>query len=726
MELGKYEIQEELGQGGFGTVYKALDKTLNRTVAVKVLHPNLVNDPTFLKRFRQEAQLAAQLDHANLVTVHDFGEFEGRFYIVMNYLSGGSLKELIKKEGALGKERSLKIFEQLCEGLGYAHKRNIVHRDLKPGNILFDGEGNARISDLGFAKLLQSNTSASFSTSGGMVGTPAYMAPEIWRGKPATSATDIYSLACVLVEMLTGQPLFGGESTPEIMLKHFEALQLPESLPEEWKPVLEAALHKDQGTRTANAADFLEQIKQAEQKANQPVKAEQKEKAANIKPEEKQMTALEAGGEVLNNDSGEVHKILQRSLDSLPVETVFESEKELKRKSEEDKKEKAEASKILAATQSKTQVAGAIQNEAEKLKREANPVLVEVESRESKTAEEGNQASKTGSNAQNWQSTSPSGQRTTEKQEAGAKESTKAEAEKSKLMSGVIIGFVSLAVIILAINIWIDTHTPKVVYSSPTATAAAQTATSKSEFGLGSTKTRQKDGMEQVYVPAGNFIMGSEAGDADAFVEEMPERTVYLDAYWIDKYEVSNGQYQECVENGACTEPQYSESEIRSEYYGNSIYDDYPVNCVDWYQAKAYCEWAGGDLPTEAQWEKAARGDHGKKYPWGNQVPDSSYANYDGNIGDTTEVGSYEKGMSPYGAMDMAGNVWEWVNDWYADEYDVNDTNNPKGPSGTREKRVLRGGSWPDDDLSIRMAYRLMKEPNFWNYDLGFRCVTRP
>lgn len=744
MELGKYEIQEELGQGGFGIVYKALDKTLNRTVAVKVLHPNLVNDPSFLGRFRQEAQLAAQMDHANLVTVHDFGEFEGRYFIVMNYLSGGSLKELIKKEGPLGKERSLKIFEQLCEGLGYAHKRKIVHRDLKPGNILFDGEGNARISDLGFAKLLQGNTSASLSTSGGIVGTPAYMAPEIWRGKPATSATDVYSLACVLVEMLTGEALFGGESTPEIMLKHFEALQLPESLPEKWKLVLEAALHKDQELRTANAANFLKQIKQAELKTYQPIKAEQKEKAANIKPEEKQKTALEAGGAALNNDNQEIKQILQRSLDSLPVETVFESEKELNRKSEKDKKEKAGALEILATVQSETKAADAIQNEVEKLKREANTVFGEVESRERKTAKEGNQASKTASNAQNWQSTSPSGQRTTEKHEAGAKESTKTEVEKSKLAVGIIIGLVSLAVIILAINIWIDTHTPKVVYSSPTATvaldkpatkeptAAAQTATSKSEFGIGSTRTRQKDGMEQVYVPAGNFIMGSEAGDTDASDDEKPERTVYLDAYWIDKYEVTNGLYQKCVAEGKCDPPATIESYSQNSYYGNPSYDNYPVISVSWYDANKYCQWAGGGLPTEAQWEKAARGEDGRKYSWGNAEPDCSKANYvDGDsfenacVGDTSKVGSYDSGNSPYEAMDMAGNVWEWVNDWWADEYDKNATSNPQGPA-TGEYKVIRGGGWDSYDRYIRTAYRVSDNPNNRYYSLGFRCFSSP
>ena len=163
MQLGKYEIQEELGQGGFGTVYKALDRSLKRTVAIKVLHPNLVNDQTFLGRFRQEAQITARLEHSNLVPIYDYGESEGHYYIVMSYMPGGSLKDRIKNEAPFSKEAALTIIEQIAVGLEYSHNRHVIHRDLKPGNILFDEEGNSYISDLGFAKLLRSDASASSS-----------------------------------------------------------------------------------------------------------------------------------------------------------------------------------------------------------------------------------------------------------------------------------------------------------------------------------------------------------------------------------------------------------------------------------------------------------------------------------------------------------------------------------------------------------------------------------
>ena len=262
MNLGKYEILEELGRGGFGIVYKAKDTVLNRLVAIKVLHPNLVNDPTFLVRFKQEAQIAAQLDHPNLVPVYDFGQEDGRYYIAMGYMPGGSLKELLKGEGAFSQDRALDVFNKISAGLQYAHEQGIIHRDLKPGNILFDNLGQPRVSDLGFAKVVSSSASASMSTSGGLIGTPAYMAPEIWRNKPASPQTDIYSLGCILYEMLTGKVLFEGDSPAEVMTRH--VVDGPEYAPElsqGMRKVLNKALKREPEERYPDAKDFLADFK---------------------------------------------------------------------------------------------------------------------------------------------------------------------------------------------------------------------------------------------------------------------------------------------------------------------------------------------------------------------------------------------------------------------------------------------------------------------------------
>ncbi len=182
--------------------------------------------------------------------------------------------------------------------------------------------------------------------------------------------------------------------------------------------------------------------------------------------------------------------------------------------------------------------------------------------------------------------------------------------------------------------------------------------------------------------------MGSADSDPNVHVDETPQHTVYLDAFWIDRTDVTNNMYASCVSTGACTAPistTSSTSTIISSYYGNSAFDNYPVIWVTWYDATAYCKWAGRQLPTEAQWEKAARGTDGRIYPWGNTAPDDTLLNYNASIGDTTAVSSYLRGASPYGALDMAGNVWQWVNDWYSDTYyRSSSSSNPLGVNGFR------------------------------------------
>jgi eukaryotic-like serine/threonine-protein kinase len=236
--------------------------------------------------------------------------------------------------------------------------------------------------------------------------------------------------------------------------------------------------------------------------------------------------------------------------------------------------------------------------------------------------------------------------------------------------------------------------------------------------GIGSVKVSEKDGMKIFYVPAGEFTMGSQPGDDD----ERPVHLVVLDAFWIDQTEVTNGMYARCVKDGICEPPGSNESLTRHTYYGETKYNNYPVIFVDWNMAKTYCGWAGRRLPTEAEWEKAARGTEAFVYPWGNAMPDKMLLNFNDTVGDTTEVGLYPKGASPYGALDMAGNVWEWVNDWFAPDYYQNSpASNPSGPS-TGSNHVLRGGSWNLDDDMVRSTYR-GRHPSEPNLGIGFRCA---
>ena len=262
----------------------------------------------------------------------------------------------------------------------------------------------------------------------------------------------------------------------------------------------------------------------------------------------------------------------------------------------------------------------------------------------------------------------------------------------------------------------LETQMP-VVSSEPATSAPTVTP----EPQMTPTETPEIDGMTMLYVPAGEFQMGSDNGERD----EKPVHTVYLDAFWIDQSEVTNAMYAKCVEARECDPPSSTGSRTRESYYGNAEFGDYPVIYVSWNDAVAYCEWAERRLPTEAEWEKAARGTDERTYPWGNTI-DSSYANYNSNVGDTMAVGSYEKGASFYGAYDMAGNVWEWIADWYgSDYYASSPSSNPTGPD-SGSARVLRGGAWVNYNDFARSAYRGRGDPASSNVNLGFRCSRSP
>ena len=212
-----------------------------------------------------------------------------------------------------------------------------------------------------------------------------------------------------------------------------------------------------------------------------------------------------------------------------------------------------------------------------------------------------------------------------------------------------------------------------------------------------------------VYVPAGEFEMGSNEG----LLNEQPVHTVATNGFWIDRTEVTNERYQGCVRAGQCEPPARSTSHTRDWYFGTSVYNHHPVIYISWHMAADYCSWAGARLPTEAEWEYAARGPEGHEYPWGDDGPRATLANYGRHVGDTTEVGSYRFGVSWSGAFDMAGNVEEWVADWYGGY--------SSGPS-RGSHRVVRGGSWANEP-NTRSAYRSLGTPDDVANDRGFRCA---
>jgi formylglycine-generating enzyme required for sulfatase activity len=221
-----------------------------------------------------------------------------------------------------------------------------------------------------------------------------------------------------------------------------------------------------------------------------------------------------------------------------------------------------------------------------------------------------------------------------------------------------------------------------------------------------------------VYVPAGNVRMGGL--DVHADNDEMPAHAVSLNAFWIDQLEVTNAMYLLCVQAGECDPPVNWASETRSSYFNNQTYKDYPVVQVTWEQANTYCGWAGRRLPTEAQWERAARGDDFRTFPWGDEPPSEIYANYNRLVGDTSRVGSYAAGASPFGALDMAGNVWEWVANWY----DAYPGSLFSSEMYGQKYKVVRGGSWNHPAEDAHTYNRDIAFPARALAVVGFRCVA--
>ena len=625
--LGKYELEDEpLGSGGFGSVYRAKDTVLRVDRAIKILHPALATDTGFVERFRLEARVAARLEHPYIVPVYDLDQKEDLVFLVMKLMPGNSLKDRLADEGRLSFAEATRILGQIAEALDFAYNQpeKVVHRDIKPGNVLFELDGTARLTDFGFAKALANTVSLSTSISGSgvVIGTPAYIAPEIWNSEKASAATDVYSLACVMHEMLTGQMLFTGNSPASVMTQHLiNGPAFPESwppdTPEEIWAVMRKALARDPQKRYERAGDFAAAVR-------------------NLKQAQEAMERYRLSAE----GTGFARQTKERPV-GLPSPAS------------------------LAQGEPPTQPA-------------AVPQAVVV----------------------------PLAQ------------------GKSKFLWGILV--VALLVIGVILSAGIGWVIGRVGPAFPVVTDVAQLGTPRPSFTRsassvnaqpGDTQERPADGMVMVYIPAGEFEMGAGEGDPDAYSDERPRHLVTLDGFWIDRTEVTDAMFRLFA---AATGYHY-------DFAADNSLNDHPMVRVSWKDAISYCIWVGGSLPSEAQWEKAARGGLQKMtYPWGNEAPlcdlgAANGANYSKCFNGALPVGSFR--ANGYGLYDMAGNVWEWTLDWYGETYyESSPSANPTGPF-TGEYRVARGGSWGYEARHLRASSR-SGFLSLSRYDyVGFRCV---
>ena len=676
LTIGRYEIRDELGEGGMGTVYRAYDPTLGREVALKVLQPQLYReDPQFSMRFEREARTIASLEHSSIVSLYEFGEDSEWLYIVMRLMEGGTLRERLER-GPLGLEETIAIVRRIGGALDKAHSRGIVHRDLKPGNILFDEDGEAFLSDFGIVK---AEDSTGLKTRTGMaLGTPHYMSPEQLDGKEVDGRSDIYSLGVVLFEMLSGERPYDHESLVRLAMMHLTSpvpniVEANPGLPPDLETVINKAMAKEPAERYGTAGEMVEALKGVAVKKAAPratvIAAVQIEPVAEAEP------AVTISEEP-----------------SPPVVTVAEPEATISEK----------PSPPVAADAKKGGLPGWIWW--------VGAVVVVL------LLVFGIRAMFGGGGDETLQPTEESGGAIVDVVSTitpGPVDMLEPTEQSEGTIVEVIPTAAATATSMPPTSTATTTPEPAdtpTVTPSPTASPTPNVPPPDAE--LGSLWERSKDQMKMVYVPPGTFPMGSN----DLWVDEKPVHDVTLDGFWIDTTEVTNAHYAQCVGADVCEASFYVDD---STYNG----DGYPVVGVSWDDADTYCSWAGGQLPAEAQWEYAARGADGNRYPWGEKEPTCELAQLLDCAGQTVPAGSYPEGASWVGALDMAGNVWEWVNDWYNSDYYANSpTENPAGPESGSSK-VQRGGGWNHGPADLRGPNRDGDDPFYGYDDIGFRCV---
>jgi len=677
-QLNQYQIVAPLGEGGMAAVYKAYQPSMERYVALKILPRQLANEPQFVGRFEQEAKVIANLQHPHILPVFDYGEADNYTFIVMPFVETGTLSDLLfGKPLPLPQIRS--IISQVGDALDYAHTRGIVHRDIKPSNILMDESGNCLLADFGIAKMVEATTQ--FTQTGAIVGTPAYMSPEQGLGTKPDGRSDIYSLGIILYEMATGRPPYEAETPMAIVIKHInDPLPLPRSvnpnISEALERIILKALVKERENRYQTCAELVQAIQALPAPSEPPLPVIAAPTTATLleSPAVSPATALESPPITATP--------IPPPAPSIPT-PVPPAPRSLERRSW--------LPWII--------VSGAI-----------GLGLIAI--------------------LLIWFIFSALQGRGDEQPIAGPLLPTSTQTvEEEAIIDSTPAG---------------STNTPVAASPSETPVPTEEpTFTLAPILGIGATQVSPIDGSVLVYVPEGEFFMGSDPDAPYFWGAEAPEHTIYLNAFWIQRTEVTTTMYQDCVSAGACPSPSYSNSRTYQNYYGNPEFVDYPVIFVTYAGAQAYCQWIEGHLPTEAEWEKAARGTDGRLYPWGNEEINSNLANFcdtgcpNSNIEevetafndgyrDVAPVGSFPEGASPYGALDMAGNVLEWVSDYYAaDYYAKSPYENPSGPeSGTRHP--IRGGSWFSGRAGLRTSARASLQPNNGYDTLGFRCAVTP
>jgi formylglycine-generating enzyme required for sulfatase activity len=662
----RFELRGVLGEGGMGVVFRARDRESGRDVALKIVRAERMS-PKALERFRREGEITASLMHPGILKVHSAGEIDGIPFLAYELVEGvGTLEEA----QGFDLERKVVLVRDVARALGAAHTQGIVHRDIKPENILLDEHGDPRVADFGLAA---AQGLERLTQTGALVGTPYFMSPEQLEGRREAigPASDVWGLGVVFYKLLTDELPFDGSTLLELQSRIRSATPTPPcSISTTLPPALQAiclrALQGDSNLRYDDGTAFADDLDNwLEGRSVSAAGSWQGLRQLSRSSPRGAIWATLAVGVLVGTAAWFSGDEPRSAADTAPPVVTFDSVPD----------------EVWAA---EWVVQGVVSDEASWVDLDVGRVRKRVlpgERFELKIA------LRKGKN-QIWvRAVDAAGNRA---------KSVQLSVERVRVPDW----FAALA------------EAERPAYPLPESLRLSETV---GEY------EHVRDGSVLVWIPPGEFTMGRVDGDDRAEQNEQPPHSVRISrGFFLGKYELTHGHYREfCRRTGRKAPPQ--QFELRD-------LDQHPAGQLTWNDAQAYCTWARLRLPTEAEWEWAARGPDGRLFPWGNDDPKGTGRCSRDGLDDAYErsspVGSFPDGASPFGVLDMSGNVWEWVQDVYG-PYAAEAQVDPRGARSGPD-RVHRGGFWGSRVDSCRATQRARGMLDYTHVGIGMRVCLSP